>query len=361
MAKIAILSFYSGKVERGVETFVLEVAKRLSKKHEIAIFQSGQTNYGLRSKVRLITVNSHAKSPRSSKGILGKLYLDLQALRILIFSIQSMPKIFKLRPNVIIPSNGGWQTPIFRLISKIIGAKLIIIGHAGIGSDDAWNLMFRPDTFVALTSTQKIWAKNLAHEVKVVKIANGVDLSHFNPKSKVKNVPLQRPIVVCAAALVPYKRVDLTVRAVATAGNMSLLILGDGELRGAIDSLAKRLLGKNYLRVVATYKDMPAYLRACQVFTLVSKTEAFGISYIEAMACNLPVVATNDHSRAEIVGRAGILTMPENINQYAKDLSIAAKTKYRNIPYNQSLQFSWNNIAQKYLTLISELTKTKAK
>ena len=41
MAKVAIFSFYSGIVERGVETFVLEIANRLSKKHRVTIFQSG--------------------------------------------------------------------------------------------------------------------------------------------------------------------------------------------------------------------------------------------------------------------------------------------------------------------------------
>ena len=73
------------------------------------------------------------------------------------------------------------------------------------------------------------------------------------------------------------------------------------------------------------------------------------------MACNLPVVATNDSSRAEIIGSAGILTDPANIEQYAKDLELAVKTNYKNIPYTQALKFSWNKIAQSYADLISQL------
>ena len=134
------------------------------------------------------------------------------------------------------------------------------------------------------------------------------------------------------------------------------LILGDGQLHGMIDTLGKRLLGKRYLRLVVPYEQIPAYYRSGNVFTLASKTEAFGISYVEAMACNLPVVTTADDSRAEIIGPAGILTDPGNVEQYAKDLELAAKTNYKNIPYTQALKFSWNKVAQKYQALINKLS-----
>src|SRR3990167_4080089 len=95
--------------------------------------------------------------------------------------------------------------------------------------------------------------------------------------------------------------------------NLSLLVLGDGQLHGAIDTLGKRILQGRYLRLVVPYKQIPSYYRSGSVFTLASETEAFGISYVEAMACNLPVVTTADDSRAEIIGPAGILTNPNNI------------------------------------------------
>ncbi len=358
MANIAILSCYSRIVERGVETFAFEIAIRLSKKHKVTIFQCG--NPTPFQKYKAIQVKAFAATPKSSKGILSKIYLDLQSLKILFFSIKALPKIFKGKYKIIVVLNGGWQTVIYRLVSKLIKAKLIIPGAAGIGSDDAWNLLFRPDVFVALTSSQAYWAKKLAPEVQIVTIPNGVDLSRFNPKVKSKEVPLVKPIVICTSALVPYKRVELTVKAVAKTKNLSLLVLGDGEMRGTIDSLGKRILGTRYLRLTSPYKDIPGYYKAGTVFTLASKTEAFGISYIEAMACNLPVVTTADDSRAEIISDAGILTDPTNSDQYAKDLQLAAKTNYKNKPYVQALKFSWNKIAEQYLDLINQLLKSES-
>lgn len=354
MKKIAIISFYSGIVERGVENFTFEIAKRLGAKYSVTVFCAGNVSA---EKFKVKTYKAGATTPKESKGPVAKFYLDFQSLKILAFSLKIIPAILKGKYDLIIPSSGGWQTVIVRIVSKFSGAKLLITGHAGIGSDDAWNLFFRPDAFVALSKDQLAWANKLTHEVKSYLIPNGVDLSRFNPKVKTRQLNFKKPVVICASALVPYKRVDLTIKAVAKAGGMSLMVLGDGQLRGAIDTLGKRLLGDRYRRLVVPYQEIASYYKAANVFTLASKTEAFGISYLEAMACNLPVVTTADSTREGIIGDAGILTDPENIEKYAKDLAIAIKTRYKNKPYAQALKFSWNKIAQKYSSLIEEMLK----
>ncbi len=352
--KVAIISYYSGTLQRGVETFVYEIAKRLSKKLNISIFQAGPKS----EKTQYIDTKIYktfSKNTKSSGGILGKFYMDWQSFKILVFSLKILPSVFRGKYQVIIPTNGGWQTVIFRISSKITGAKLIVSGHAGIGSDDAWNLFFRPDVFVTLTGAQSSWAKKLAPEVKIARIPNGVDLVRFNPQVKAKRIDLPGNIVICTAALDPYKRVELTIRAVTKVENLSLLILGDGLQRGKIDSLGKRLLGKRYLRLVAPYNEMASYYRAGKVFTLASQTEAFGIAYLEALACGLPIVTTNDKSRQEIIGTAGILTNPEDTEQYAKDLTMAAKTDYTKRALDQAKKYSWEDISKKYLKLIESI------
>lgn len=354
MANIAILSFYSGVVDRGVETFAYEISKRLSKKHKISIFQSGSKIQN--PSIRTYQIKSFAKIPISTNHILSKIYLDIQSLKILFFTIKTFSKISSGNYDVVIPLNGGWQMVLVKLFSLVTKSKILVSGHAGIGADDAWNIFFHPDVFVALTNAQEKWAKHLTSEVKMTTIANGVDLSRFNPKVSAKKIKLSKPIVICSSALVPYKRIDFVIKAVAKTKSLSLLLIGEGQEHGYLDTLAKRLLGSRYLRLEVPYQDMPGYYRAANVFTLASRTEAFGISYVEAMACNLPVVTTNDESRAEIIGDAGILTDPQDINMYAKDLTIAVKTNYRNTPYNQALKFSWNKIATLYSKTIEEIT-----
>src|SRR3989344_1468901 len=179
MAKIAFLSYYSGVVERGVENFVFELTKRLKQKHEVTIFQAGERIQN--PQIRTYQIKALAQPPKSSKSLISKTYLDWQSFKILIFTLKALPKIIQGRFQIIIPLNGGWQTLIMRIISKFMGAKIIVSGHAGVGLDDAFNILYRPDVFVALTSDELEWAKKITPEVKMVKIPNGVDLAHFNP------------------------------------------------------------------------------------------------------------------------------------------------------------------------------------
>ena len=143
MANIAILSYYSGTVERGVETFVFEISKRLSKKHKITIFQAGSRINN--SNIRTYQIKANAKQPISIINPLAKIYLDWQSLKILLFALKSVPKIIKGKYDIVIPLNGGWQVVVCKILSPMIKCKIMITGQAGIGSDDAWNIFFHPN------------------------------------------------------------------------------------------------------------------------------------------------------------------------------------------------------------------------
>ena len=102
---------------------------------------------------------------------------------------------------------------------------------------------------------------------------------------------------------------------------------------------------------------MAKYLNACDVFTLVSEeSEAFGLVYLEALACNLPVVATDDSLRHELIGdhaairlsaesrRAGagvFVKNPVDDEEYARCLEAAARTDWGDKPVKQARKFDW--------------------
>ena len=360
LMKIIFLSRYQGKVERGVENYVAELAERLGKKHEVEILTSAW---------RLLASQKRSDLPRSDLG-----RSDLR---------------------IIYPLNGYWQTLGCRLYSWMTGAKLVVGGHAGIGRDDRWNLYMFPDLFIAFSQKGYEWAKKVNPFIKIVKIPHGVDLEKFNPKvkpsgsssrakrgdltrlprrfaprndgtQKAVELNLERPIFVTVSHLVPYKRVGETVRAVAKLERGSLLILGEGPMEKEIDEMGNRLLGINrYLRLKVPHNEMVKYLNACDVFTLVSEeSEAFGLVYLEALACNLPVVGTDDSLRRELIGdhaairlsaesrraSAGVFVKnPENTREYVKALELAAKADWGDKPGNQANKFDWENIADRYL------------
>lgn len=211
-----------------------------------------------------------------------------------------------------------------------------------------------PDLFIAFSQKGYNWVKKVNPFIKVIKISHGVDLQKFNPQIKPASVDLEKPIIIAVSHLDPYKRVDLTVRAVAKLKKGSLLVLGEGTEAKKIDELGNKLLNdgirKRYLRMQVAHDKVASYLRAADVFTLVSESsEAFGLAYLEATACGLPVVATGDSLRRELIGEAGILVNnPQNINEYMEALARTVNKEWGNKPIKQAERFSWDKIAIKY-------------
>jgi glycosyltransferase involved in cell wall biosynthesis len=105
---------------------------------------------------------------------------------------------------------------------------------------------------------------------------------------------------------------------------------------------------------------MPEIYRAADVFTLPSaSSESFGNVLVEAMASSLPIVATEDPIRREIVGGAGIFVDPTNTDEYAKSLQRALDTKWGDAPRKQAEKFSWDGIANEYEELFKKLIEKK--
>lgn len=356
--KIAFLNIYNGLANRGAERTTYELANRLGLKHEVILYQGGaektQANY--KTVIKRPVIN---KISDSSLSFFRKFYLDRWSLCILIFTIKIIPDLFRERFDVIVPVNGGWQTLLCKAVTSINKSKMAIIGRAGIGRDDHWNLLCRPDIFVALTSPAYNWAKKISKKSKIIHIPNGIDLDFFDPDGAKADTGLKKPVVMCAAALTKNKNIDLTIRALKSLEKFQLLILGDGPMRLYLEKMAADLLGHGrFLIEKADLRDMPKYYRTAEVFTLVSDSgEAFGNVYLEALAMNLPVVATCDDSRKEIIGNAGFYTDTENPEGYSKLIQKAYDTDFGSKPRDQARKFSWDIIIKQYEEVFTEIKK----
>ena len=156
----------------------------------------------------------------------------------------------------------------------------------------------------------------------------------------------------------PRKNLDLLIAAFALLvgrGYPGTLVVAGGAGWGGVDvralaedaGVANRLLVTGY--VPAT--DKPFWYSAAEGFVYPSAYEGFGLPVLEAMACGTPVAAADNSSLPEVVGDAGLLFDPNNI-----DSMVAALEKIcRNSNPIQSLrrkgrrrarEFTWAGTAR---------------
>jgi glycosyltransferase involved in cell wall biosynthesis len=214
---------------------------------------------------------------------------------------------------------------------------------------------------VALSLYAETWAKKANPFIHVVKISNGVDLNKFTFKGQTLKVSVKRPTVLAVGAFTEQKRMDLAIKAVSKLKNVKLLVVsGGGDLKNKIYDLGIKNLGDRFEMISVPYEKMPDIYRRTDVFTLPSaSSEAFGNVLVEAMASGLPVVATDDPIRKEIIGDAGILVDPTNIEEYAKALQKTLNINWGEKPRHQAEKFSWDEIALKYEELFKTLLNKK--
>ena len=336
-----------------------EMASQLGKRHDVQVFQTGEKKEKPHTVIRIrgIPYKSN-QGPGGSIFWFGRLLYTqfFYHFLVLLFTIKCIPYLWKEKYDWIIPVNGRWQVIICRIIRFIRGGKILISGHAGVGFEDRFNIVLgNPDIFVALTPGAHRWAKNIQcilfrSRPRIEYIPNGVDTESFNPNIQPVKLNLPKPVVLCISALLPYKQVDCLIRTVAKLFSVSVLIIGDGPLRKNLEELGIKML-KDRFRLIpyVTHENIPRYYKATDVFSLPSKeSEAFGLVYLEALACNIPVVAPDDENRRVLIQDGGLFCNPENTDQYAGIIKKALKTNFGNKPRIQAEKHSWDNIANQY-------------
>lgn len=303
--KIAFLSRYQNTVQRGAETFVRELASELSKRHEADILIGEKSD--------------------------------------------SLAEIVRGKYQIVVSVNGRFQSFKASLGRIFSPYKLVIPGQSGVGPDVIWNLMIKPDLFVALTKSMYNWAKTWVWGSKLVRIPNGVDLNKFTPTGTRMDFDLNKPVILSVGALVWSKYHERTIKALSLLRSRSLVLVGEGPEKNKLEDMGKKMLKGRFKILQANYNDLPKIYRGADLFTLPSwDREAFGIVYLEAMASGIGVVAPNDSSRSEIIGDGGILVDVSDPKKYALAIAEALNADLKAKALKQAEKFSWEKIAKQY-------------
>ena len=177
------------------------------------------------------------------------------------------------------------------------------------------------DKYIAVSENVKEWlCRDLqVSGSKVQVVRNGVSLGlPANQRSSAALGPhtadRKRPIVLTTARLHRGKGINYLLHAAKLIPEAIFLIAGDGPHRNELEQLAEKLGLAGQVQFLGYREDIPELLAACDLFVLPSLYEALGLSVIEAMAAEKPVVATAVGGVKESVldGVTGLLVAPKD-------------------------------------------------
>jgi len=194
-------------------------------------------------------------------------------------------------------------------------------------------------------------AKNLVNG-EIFSIPNGVDHAKFIPnKSKKKGIGF-------VGALVneknPQEFIDL-IRKLRQKGILEpAYIIGDGYLRVELEEISKGL----NIKFIGEINDIENYLNKFLCVVSTSRTEGFGLSILESMACGVPVVAYKSPGSDYLLSDLGLIA--QNKNELVKlTIKLIIDPKFREDAsrkvFEKSNLFSWKKCALDTLEVYKKL------
>ena len=331
MQKLLLITNDFGPRAGGIETFVIGLLERIKDK-EIWVYTSRQANsddydqqWLKKYRVRVIRDRSRILLPTPRVILNLRKLISGEEIEIIWFGAAA--PLGLAAPWLRLPS-------IRRVVALTHGHE---VWWAKI-PPFSWLLRYASggiDYFGFLGSYTKKAISRRIDSRKLVHVAPGIDVKHFkNTKSKLRRY-LQigdRPVIISVGRLVHRKGQDQLIKALYTIKqsipDVILIIIGEGPHREVLNKLVKKYELTDSVKFLGrvSYNDLPFYLSASDVFAMPSRdrlfgleVEGLGIVYLEASACELPVIVgkSGGATDALIEGVTGISVDGRNAKEIA--------------------------------------------
>ena len=200
-----------------------------------------------------------------------------------------------------------------------------------------------------------------APEARTLVLRNGVDLTRFRPVDREAaraSLGVDGFVLLSVGSLIPRKGHELTIEALTRHPDCTLLIAGQGPMRGELEALAQRLGVAERVRFLGEilHADLPKVYSAADVMVLASSREGWANVLLESMACGTPVIATDVNGAREIVRSpaAGLLVR----NRTATSLAAVLEKLRSSMPSREATRrysegFGWEEIARANRALLT--------
>ncbi len=372
--KIAFYNLTSTVKIGGIETFSLELAKRLAEKGYEITFICGDSPVQI-DHPKNMEIFRYPFWERNRFPYLGsRLRKFMERVS---FSFHSLPSILKNKEKydffcIFKP----YDFPVSMLIKKFNKSNKLIFFSGGTEFFPGYKYMAKKMDYLFACSKFNALQIECYCGIKPLILPNGVDIQKFTPLDPDLNLKKKiglkdEKVIITVCRLVGWKGVQYAIKAIANLINngfinIKYLIIGDGEYRRELQILSKNLnIDKNVMFLGRVDNvSLPSFYSISDVAVFPSIAhETFGISIAEAMSCAVPVVCTNVGGIPEVVGNVGFLVPPSD----DKALSDKIKTLLTDENLRQQMgffsrkriveNFSWDIVVDKFLEYINYAQK----
>jgi len=183
------------------------------------------------------------------------------------------------------------------------------------------------------------------------------------------NITKNENIILYVGSEEPRQNLDLLISAFKklkmTLPDVKLLKIGNPHLYGAREKLLKQIdylgLQKDVIFLdFVEEKELPLRYNSADLMVYPCSYAGFGLPPLEAMACGTPVITSNTTSLPEVVGDAGIMVNPSDINELADNMyEVITNDGLSKDMAKKGLKraklFNWDESAQKTLQIYEEM------
>lgn len=327
----------------GVQTLVLDLCSRLSREFNPTVLVIGDEVGALAPEFQRKDIDIHLLKTDSIQSVVADLITFLRRESFDAVHVHDIPA-FAPSLHLAARANG-----VEHLICSLHGMWKFS-GYKRAVTEPLWRIA---DPFVTAyvpvsKATKDYWVQQYGIAPEKTRVVyNGIDTSKFDPRTTTSESTEfdGEPVVGTVGSLTPVKGQSSLIKAVPSIlerfPDTEVVLVGDGPLRSQLESLARSLGVKERVRFMGTRQDIVNILSQFDVFIFPSRpteservAETLGIAVLEAMAMELPVIASDTGGVSEVIqhGKSGLLISPgdsdaiaESVKTVLSDQSIGDK------------------------------------